>query len=379
MALQTPLYLQSGSYSARIDRLSLLGLIVEKQGVAGRNDLVLTASTPNAMSVQIGSGTGIIKGSLISQQGHYVVTNIGAASVTIGTSHPSLPRVDVVILRVKDAEVSGNENTATFEVVQGTPAAVPMPPTIPPMSINLGQVHVAAGATSISNSNIFYTVYRERASYRRDMGGGFVIVANRGEQHSLITHSGPSTITPDNPLITLRLDAPRDSMLEICRNGILGTTDDYEGDHFEPLTAVRSTQEFPAVMAWNSEPGVPGTSPYEIGYIDIPYEGVPYYITAQGSCYMGALNANEAPWELLLLLRYKGKDYTLDSYRHPNGTYRSHGKVFQTTPYGVSGSLKESSRIVLRMARTGKTGSGTSGYFSIYGRKLNAVRHPATN
>lgn len=131
---------------------------------SGDGQLAVTQNgTPN-MSVNVAAGRAFIRhtatGSL--DAGVYVFMNDGTVNVAIAASDPTNPRRDLVVAQVRDANYPGGvTNDARLTVVQGTPAAVPVDPTVPANSLVLARVTVGAGVTTILNANI--TDVRSRA------------------------------------------------------------------------------------------------------------------------------------------------------------------------------------------------------------------------
>lgn len=162
MALRTPpSWLQNGSHPAENDRLTTQATWAAS-GVARTNDLLVSASSPAAMSVSIASGWAVILGTYQANMGAYVAYNDAATTATITAADPTNPRIDLVCVTVSDAAYTGALNTVSFNVVAGTPAGSPVAPATPTNSIALAQVAVAAGATTITAGNI--TDVRVRAT-----------------------------------------------------------------------------------------------------------------------------------------------------------------------------------------------------------------------
>ena len=95
----------------------------------------VTATDPSSMNIVVGSGS------------HYISQtkyNINEQQLTISESDPTYDRLDIVVA-----------GTGGPSVVTGTPAEKPKPPAIPSNSILLAIVRVPAGATAITNSNIY--------------------------------------------------------------------------------------------------------------------------------------------------------------------------------------------------------------------------------
>lgn len=128
-------------------------------GVASATALKVTekAGTPN-MSVDVAVGGAFVASTRSVHQGVYHGYNPAVINVVIAASNPTDPRIDRILARVKDsaqdAAFVGIEGMATF-VVQGTPNATPVAPTITIEDwIEIAQVTVGAGVSSITNANI---------------------------------------------------------------------------------------------------------------------------------------------------------------------------------------------------------------------------------
>lgn len=154
MALRTPpSWLQNGSHPAENDRLTMQGIIATT-GTYTPASLAVTQSASPGMSVQVAAGWGAIVGNYTTNMGVYNLYNDAANTLSVTTANPSNPRIDLVCVTVSDAYYTGVSNTVQFQIVAGTPAAVPVVPTTPVMSLPLASIAVAAGATSITNANI---------------------------------------------------------------------------------------------------------------------------------------------------------------------------------------------------------------------------------
>lgn len=127
--------------------------------------LTQQAGSPN-MTVDVLSGVAYIPGTEGSKQGTYTVLNDATVNKTVAASDPSLPRIDIVVLKVQDSFYSGGTNAWSIAVVTGTPAGSPSVPAAPANSITISQIAVAAGATSITNANI-----TDRRSWSTSVGG----------------------------------------------------------------------------------------------------------------------------------------------------------------------------------------------------------------
>lgn len=126
---------------------------------------VQAQGSPN-MSVRIATGVAAVPGTESPTQGLYWVLNDAEVSVPITAAHGSLPRIDSVIIRIRDTDYSGANDDATFEVVAGTPASSPVAPTLTGNVAKLADIAVGAGVTSIVSGNI-----TDSRGFLRGMGG----------------------------------------------------------------------------------------------------------------------------------------------------------------------------------------------------------------
>lgn len=156
MALTAPLFLQLGEYSARVTRqlLSIIGTegVIEGLTVAQR-------SAGANMSVDVAAGKALIQGDDQSNQGVYLAVNEAVVNLAVVAADPSNPRIDRVVLEVRDTNAGGaSGDDANLRVIEGTPGGAPTAPAIPDTAISLATVSVAAAATSITDANITSTI-----------------------------------------------------------------------------------------------------------------------------------------------------------------------------------------------------------------------------
>lgn len=189
-------------------------------GVAGCSDLQVSAPG-SGMSVNVSAGQVIVPGSLGSGSGYGIGTGYGMPTVTlngssaptvssaaaatkvqlttqgayyayndnssgavnlsIASSNPTNPRIDVVVAQVEDAAYSGSNNDWKLAVVTGTAAASPAVPSLPANSVVLAYVWVPANSSSIVSGDILDL----RVVYNRNP---FTFAANNTS--STITSSG---------------------------------------------------------------------------------------------------------------------------------------------------------------------------------------------
>ena len=154
MTLVTPpSWLQAGSYPAESDRLTTQALYATT-GIIGSSSLAVTQNSPAGMSVKVAAGWAAIIGTTQANMGAYVAYNDAQATLTVTTADPTNPRIDRVVVTVRDAYYTGAFNDVIFQVLAGTPAGSPTAPAVPANSISLATIAVGAAVTSILTANI---------------------------------------------------------------------------------------------------------------------------------------------------------------------------------------------------------------------------------
>lgn len=163
-----PANLQAASYPARIDRLDSAALLATHytSGPLTSRPGVKPGSTATTGGMAVGPrgvpdryvtvqpGTCYIQSTNLLG-GTYIAHNDAAYDVQTAASHPTLPRIDLIVARVYDAvDDVGSQNTFTIEVVTGTPASSPVAPATPSQSLVLAQIAVAAASTTVTAGNI---------------------------------------------------------------------------------------------------------------------------------------------------------------------------------------------------------------------------------
>jgi len=112
------------------------------------------AGTPD-MSVDVAAGACFVLGTSAVYQGTYHVENRATIVKTISAAHPTNPRKDIVVVRVREnAYDSSGVNAWDVSVVTGTAAGSPVAPSVPANCYLLATVDVPAADTAITNSQI---------------------------------------------------------------------------------------------------------------------------------------------------------------------------------------------------------------------------------
>lgn len=181
--INPPAWLQAGEYPAHTDRL-VTSSIVQTPGVVKIGDLAVTQNTTPGMSVMVSSGRAWIQDASAggsANQGMYNFVNVGDVVLSVNTAHATNYRVDRVVARVEDSEISGSNNIASLVVLPGTaastlPVAQANTPAVPAGAINRGTITVNPSATSITNANI--TQETATAKIYRDMYAPVVVTSS---------------------------------------------------------------------------------------------------------------------------------------------------------------------------------------------------------
>jgi hypothetical protein len=157
MVLENPLWQQANSYPARLDR-QFIEDVFDVEGVikpSGGALLVSARAAGANMSVDVAAGRAVIKGDDQADQGSYRVFSTAVENRSIGAAPGSDSRIDLVIARVRDGNVTGGVSSDwVIEVIPGAVAAVPVAPAVPATAIPLAQILVAAGTLSIDAPKI---------------------------------------------------------------------------------------------------------------------------------------------------------------------------------------------------------------------------------
>lgn len=164
MTLLGPFCLQdiTASNTAEIFR-DAVGSLLGTAGIVTAGDLALTQKgTPN-MSVEMAAGQVWVKGTTAGS-GLYYSRNTAALNIAIPASNVTNPRIETIVIRVKDEAYEGALNEVLAEAVKGTAEAGATlankkgAGAVPNSSIVVGYVLVPANATTIVTANIETTI-----------------------------------------------------------------------------------------------------------------------------------------------------------------------------------------------------------------------------
>jgi hypothetical protein len=143
MTIQVPIWLQAGTYPARLDRGFIERVLHGSQRVF--DGLEVTQTGTGSSTVQIAPGSAAILGSDEENQGMYFVDVIAGETSNSVPAPGAGSRTDIVVLRVNDATAGGPAgDNATIELIEGT--------TVPTSAILLATIARTAGGAILDAS-----------------------------------------------------------------------------------------------------------------------------------------------------------------------------------------------------------------------------------
>lgn len=127
-----------------------------RPGIFDEDSLEVTESDTPAMSVEIKTGSCVVRNQFSGGQGDYIATNYAEFDVSLSASDPTNGRLDAVVVRIRDSFYSGATDAADVFVVEGTPSGSPAVDTgsFPDTCFCLAVVTVSAADTSITDGEI---------------------------------------------------------------------------------------------------------------------------------------------------------------------------------------------------------------------------------
>jgi microcystin-dependent protein len=132
------------------------------EGVGSTADLVTVQRAAGAnMSVDIGTGEALVQGDSVAFQGRYYVLNDAVYNLTgFSAAHATLPRIDRVTIRLRDAFHGDAANDVSFQIITGTATSganlsnLTGAGAIPASQVLLANILIPAASTSITTGNI---------------------------------------------------------------------------------------------------------------------------------------------------------------------------------------------------------------------------------
>lgn len=211
MALRTPYPLDTQLYPFAWLRYALEVGAPVQNGVTDATAMRVTAAAGGGMRVDIAAGSALVKGLTGSpvtglSHGLYVVVNDAnqANAATLTAAHATLPRVDQVVVRVRDStDLASAADDAIFEVVPGVATSGATldnrlgAAALGNDRLRLADVLVPAAASSVLAGNVrdrrlFSRGFVSRATY----GGGSIalsstsVLFNAALQRRVEVHTG---------------------------------------------------------------------------------------------------------------------------------------------------------------------------------------------
>ncbi len=140
-----------------LERGGTIGSIIG--GLVKASDLSIVAAV-SGLKVEVAAGEVYVPGSSSATQSGYYVRNSATATLTFGAADGTNPRIETIIVRVKDKTYAGTEDLAEVTFVAGTATAgatlanLNGKGAVPASSYVLGYVLVPAKATSLTNTEV---------------------------------------------------------------------------------------------------------------------------------------------------------------------------------------------------------------------------------
>jgi hypothetical protein len=164
MTLLTPELLDTKTYDFEKLRYLLQSMAVQ-EGVVDPNDLKVVQRAAGAnMSVDVGAGRCFVQADTGTRNGLYHAVNDATVNVAVGASHATLPRVDQIVIEVRDtSDLGSSADDAIFRVIAGTPTSGATldnayttggAAALPNNCIRLADVLVPAASSSVVTANI---------------------------------------------------------------------------------------------------------------------------------------------------------------------------------------------------------------------------------
>lgn len=184
-------------------------------GFAGGADMKPVAGVVpgwgDELAVSVGTGLQVVVGSGLAlipapdpAEGGWIIPNDGDLDINLAAAHPSNDRIDLIIIRVSDAQYHpGADNLADIEVITGTAASTPVAPTVPSGKgeyIELRRVAVGNGATSLTVDDV--TLPPDGVPYTRTGGAAQFWAGSDSAGNALSpgnNGTGPTTWTVTTP------------------------------------------------------------------------------------------------------------------------------------------------------------------------------------
>ncbi|MEU5660070.1 hypothetical protein ABZ802_31305 [Streptomyces sp. NPDC047737] len=179
---RVPILVDGATHSAEQFRAMVQDLARGAEGITAGTDLKVTQLSTPGSGVQVGSGSGVVRGRVSAFQGSYAVRNQGAATVNVAATGGA-GRSDMLILRVEDPDYEGTRDPVVddinyFQIISGVSSSAT---TIPDgrTGIPLARIDIPASTSTITNAMI------------KDIR----VIANPRRETRLLTQSPPTAST----------------------------------------------------------------------------------------------------------------------------------------------------------------------------------------
>lgn len=172
-------------------------------GVVTSGDYAVTEHVAANMSVNVAAGKCWVPGTSTAAQSQYFVYNDAVVNPAITASDVTNPRIDKIVLRIKDSAYAGVGDEAVLEVVAGTAEAGATlanrkgAAATPASSLVLAYVLVPAKATSIVAANI------ENVATQFSFAGAVSQKSIIAAEQERVNAAFGTLPTPDEVIVTL--------------------------------------------------------------------------------------------------------------------------------------------------------------------------------
>lgn len=150
-----------------------------QEGVFGAGDFKVTQATGSNMQASVAVGSAWVAVDTGTRNGFAHVVSDAVATITLGGSNATNPRIDQIILRYNDAAVpTGAGNLPTIEPLAGTATAGATlanrtnAATLPADAIRLADILVPAASSAVTDANIRDRRPWARGAYNRSIRTG---------------------------------------------------------------------------------------------------------------------------------------------------------------------------------------------------------------
>jgi len=123
-----------------------------------------------AMQCQIMPGRAFVQG--VAAQGGYQVASDAPVALTVPDGDPQYNRIDIIALEIQDQQFdSSGQTQAIVVLIEGTPAATPVAPVVPPAAIGLFQISVPSKTSAGAGGVAWSTAVTDLRVYTSGLGG----------------------------------------------------------------------------------------------------------------------------------------------------------------------------------------------------------------